>query len=161
VSVLNQEISEAQNSLGSRIFAYIICINEYKEPVKNLQGCEKDGRDFANFLKSKLGVPESRIKRLIDEAATHESIIELFEDAAKNSSTHSGDPVIFFYAGHGGRVPAPKDWKTDDNHIEVICPHDIGTVGGNGKLTYGIPDFVIASLLRKVATKKGGDVVSS
>jgi hypothetical protein len=143
-----------------RTFAYIICVNNYKSTeVPSLNGCRNDGDKFAEFLGRKFPVPAPQIKRLDDEAATFDGILSLFKDASSNRDIRKGDLVIFFYAGHGTRTQAPDERVTDDGLVELICPHDIDTSNG-GTDIYGIPDFVIGSILGDLANTRGANVVS-
>ena len=161
----------------SRLFAIIICINRYKasDKVPNLYGCVNDGREFQGFLENKLNVPDSHICWCSDEEATYEKIMCLLTTAAddlislfaRGSDFRSGDPIILFYAGHGGRSRAKptsssdilKMHATHDGNIELLCPHDIDTPGVDQKIIHGIPDFVFGNLLDTVAANYGGNVV--
>ena len=44
--------------------------------------------------------------------------------------------------------------------LEMICPYDVDTVK-DGRNIYGIPDFVVGTLLRRLANKREANVVSS
>ncbi|KAJ7265112.1 hypothetical protein C8J57DRAFT_1330859 [Mycena rebaudengoi] len=67
--------------------------------------------------------------------------------------------MIFVFAGHGDRVAAPGNLMSSDGMVETICPHDEGTLDGEGQYVHGIPDYVLGWLLRDLATTKGNNIV--
>ena len=143
------------------VFAYIICINNYKaKNVPPLRACVNDGKKFARFLLSKFPEQALQIKPLLDGEATYDRIISLFERASSDTSIQKGDLVIFFYAGHGTRTKAPDGWQAEGGLLEMICPHDIDT-SKDGKNIHGIPDFVVGTLLGRLANARGANVVST
>jgi hypothetical protein len=67
---------------------------------------------------------------------------------------------VLFYAGHGGRVPIPSSWekagyRTADGKVEVLVPSDIGKPDEHGKPITGIPDRVIAAVLKGLVHEIG------
>ena len=144
-----------------RVFAYIICINVYKaRNCPTLNACVNDGKKLAAFLADKFPRQYLRIESLYNEMATYDRILSLFERASSNTSIQQGDLVIFYFAGHGSRNTAPEGWPTEDGWLEMICPYDVDTVK-DGRNIYGIPDFVVGTLLRRLANKREANVVSS
>ena len=144
-----------------RIFTYIICVNDYEaEKVPKLRACVEDGKKFEAFLRAKFYDQALQINTLYNEEATYNGILSLFEVALSNTLVQKDDLVIFFYAGHGSRTPAPKSWSTEDGRIETICPYDIETKKG-GKEIYGIPDFVVGTVMKNIADNRGANVVSA
>jgi len=143
---------------GARIFAYIVCVNEYKRSKWNLTGCVNDGDKIAGFLREKLFVPPEQITRLTNGDATHDGIMSLLRTVSStaNTSIREGDTIVFFYAGHGGRTKSPPKWKTDDGLIEMILPHDVDTTRPDSTQVYGIPDFVLLGALGGLATPQRG-----
>ena len=69
--------------------------------------------------------------------------------------------MIFYFAGYGSRVYAPKGWEAGaiDGQIETLCPVDDGADGTRAGIP-GIPDLTINALLSKLAVEKGDNVVS-
>jgi hypothetical protein len=142
---------------GRRIFAYIICINDYEaEKVPKLRACVEDGKKFEGFLRARFHDQALQIQSLYNEAATYDAMLSLFTKASANRSIQKGDMVIFFYAGHGSRMPGPEGWK---GRIETICPYDVDTTK-DGKTIYGIPDFVVGTVMTKLANAREANVVS-
>lgn len=119
----------------------------------------QDGKKFEYFLTAKFRDQILQIERLYDNDATYDKILSLFETALTDPSIQKGDLVIFFYAGHGSRTPAPKGWSTEDGLVETICPHDVDTKTKDGKNIYGIPDFVIGTVMRNLAITREANVV--
>jgi hypothetical protein len=125
-----------------------------------LAGCESDAKSINDLLIKKLHVPSSNIALLLSEDATREAIISTFQShLIGNNEIQTDDAMVFFYAGHGSRIEAPKGWVTGGNQIETICPHDERTMLGKGDLIFGIPDRTINGLLRKLASIKGDNIV--
>jgi hypothetical protein len=92
---------------------------------------------------------------LLQDGATRDNIISHFRrDLIENDNIKYGDAIVFFYAGHGGRIRAPEHWETDGDRIETICPvdQDIGGVPG-------IPNITIHVLLRELVEEKGPNIV--
>ena len=121
-----------------------------------------DTRAMKSFLSS-LQVPEANVRTLTDESATRKAIISSFQThLTENPRIEKGDPIIFFFAGHGSRVEAPEEWETSDGKIETIRPYDESTPDKdkNGKeMIPGIPSMTINELFRTLAGKKGNNIV--
>jgi len=142
---------------GRRIFAYIIGINDYEaKEVTNLRACVEDGKKFEDFLRARFYDQPLQIQSLYNEEATYDAMLSLFTEASANPSIKKGDLVIFFYAGHGSRMLGPEGWG---GPIETICPCDVDTTK-DGKAIYGIPDFVIGTVMTNLANTREANVVS-
>jgi hypothetical protein len=79
-----------------------------------------------------------------------------------------GDPLIFYYAGHGTRTQAPSSWPIASKdvydarrEIEMILPYDSvrdpRELRRDGEVS-GIPDRTLGSLLRKTSAKHGQNI---
>ena len=113
-----------------------------------------------NSFLSTLQLPEANVRTLTDESATREAILSSFRNhLIENPRIEKGDPIIFFFAGHGSRVEAPKEWETSDGKIETICPYDEWTQDRDGKEISGIPSMTINELFRTLAGEKGNNIV--
>ncbi|KAJ7794706.1 hypothetical protein B0H14DRAFT_2392344 [Mycena olivaceomarginata] len=98
--------------------------------------------------------PPSAVRALTNSNATRSAIITAFkEHLIYNSDISPGDTIIIYYAGHGGRVRAPADWRAPSGMVETLCPADqaCGVVPG-------IPDVTINALLSSLAQKKGTNI---
>jgi Caspase domain len=142
-------------------FALIIGINEYvSDDIYNLKGAVPDALDIKKYLEKYLGVPESQIRLLLDEEATRSAIIQEFVSLMADERIHRGDPILIFYAGHGGEADAPKGWEAGDAKIQMLIPHDFHD-NVDGQVTFGIPDRTIGTLLSRLAEKWGDNIVCS
>lgn len=85
-----------------------------------IHGCENDVHDMAEFLVEQCGFDESNIRLLTSSRATRDEILSrikwLFRDLQK------GDRALFYYSGHGVRMPL-RDAAGDVYRVnEAICP---------------------------------------
>jgi Caspase domain len=140
------------------MFALIVAIDRYESPaISNLSGCTNDGNLVEEFLKEYF--PEAQIVSLYNEEATRARIIATFRVTFQdNRAIQPGDPMLFFYAGHGSRARAP--WSSTNRHIETICPHDEGAGLGDAYI-HGIPDYTIHGLLCELEEMGRNNMVSS
>jgi hypothetical protein len=139
--------------------AFIIGINKYESPkIYNLDGAVADALAVKKYLEENLGVPASQIRLLLDAEATRGAIIQEFKNLVADRRIHRGDPILIFYAGHGGEVDAPEGWEAGDAKIQMLIPHDFCTNVAD-QATYGIPDRTIGTLLSRVAEKWGDNIV--
>lgn len=105
-----------------------------------------------------LNVPNSHIRNLRDEKATRAAILQAFHDLQNDCRIEKGDPILIFYAGHGGETEAPMSWEAGASKIQMLIPHDFGTKI-NDRNVYGIPDRTVAALLDSLSKKKGDNIV--
>jgi hypothetical protein len=150
----------------SSLFALLIGINKYESTdIHNLDGAVPDVQAMKTYLKTKLGVPSSNIKTLLDEHATRDAIINSLRALKANdkiksvpSPQQSGDAILIFYAGHGGTAEAPDGWEASGPTIQVLVAYDSETVR-DGHTIKGIPDRTIGVLLEEIAEVKGDNIV--
>jgi hypothetical protein len=127
--------------------------------MRNLDKCIDDGELIQSYLRNRFD--EAHIVSLYNKSATREAILTGFRThLIENTEVKHGDPIVFYFAGHGCRVRAPIQWRTTDGKIETICPYDELTMI-EGKPVPGIPDLTIAALLRELGKTKGNNIVSS
>ena len=146
--------------LSSHLFALIIGINEYESrDIPNLVGAVPDADAMRYYLQEHLGVPSSQITDLRNSKATRAAIIDGIEAFSLSNEIKVGDPILIYYAGHGGSADTPKGWEIGGSgKIELLVPYDHSSLkGGNPK--HGIPDRTLGSLLSHLASKKGDNIV--
>ncbi|KAJ2919024.1 hypothetical protein MD484_g1468, partial [Candolleomyces efflorescens] len=137
------EASESPNQL----WALVIGINSYsKHP---LNGAVADADAIREYLETTLKVPKDRIVHLRDREATRCRIISAFEGLRDNDSIRKGDPILIYYAGHGGKALRPGD----DDPAETLIPVDY--VAGE---VAPIPDRTIAKLINGISNKRGDNI---
>ena len=142
------------------LFALIIGINNYQNQI-HLRGAVADAKAFKNYLTTCLGVDESRIISLIDKEATRAKIIEKFKFLSEAEAIQRGhDPIVIFFAGHGGDAPSPPGWEAGGpgSRTQFLIAHD-SSAGKKARIC-GIPDRTVAALLNRIAERKGDNIVS-
>ena len=108
------------NEMSSK--ALLVGINDYypRGPGgPDLEGCVNDVRDMINTL---FIFNFRKMKVLTNSRATRDEILKglrwLTAEAKK------GDTLVFYYSGHGSRVP-DMDGDEPDRKDEILCPHDM------------------------------------
>ena len=144
-----------------RLFALIIGINKYESPnITNLLGAVPDADAVRDFLQKQLGVPSSQIRNLRDSGATRAAIIDGIEAFSLNEEIKKGDPILIYYAGHGGSADTPTGWESGGTgKIELLIPYDHSSSLEDGNPKHGIPDRTLGVLLSQLAIEKGDNIV--
>ncbi len=137
------------------LFALIIGIDDY-EGIPKLTGAVPDADAIERYLTIDLGVAEQHIRSLRDKDATRSRVIQELQAMAHDPRIEVGDPIVFYYAGHGSTVQSPHDWGNTD--IQLILPYDY-SCEVDGVTVNGIPDRTIGALLAKLAEAKGNNIV--
>ena len=142
------------------LYALVIGINDY-EKARKLTGCVADARDIVSYLTGNLSVPVDSITTILDAEATRANILEKLEALANNDLIAKDSPILIYYAGHGAKASAPKDWIVGgkDNQIEMLCPWDFNPTPNSTENEQGIPDITVLSVLENLAEKKGNNIV--
>jgi hypothetical protein len=68
-----------------------------------------------------------------------------------NDRIEKGDPILIYYAGHGGKVPGD-----DADIVEALIPVDYAPKQPE---VSPIPDRTIASLINGISKKRGNNIV--
>jgi metacaspase-1 len=100
--------------------ALLIELNAYAN-VTSLYGCVNDVEDVAALLMEVGGLAGANIRRLLDDKATRQSIMEAI--GALVAGTQAGDHIYVHYSGHGAQIPS-ADPNEPDLADEVLCPYD-------------------------------------
>jgi hypothetical protein len=113
-----------------------------------------------DFLQKELGVPSSQIRNLRDSEATRTAIIDGIKAFSLSDDIKKGDPILIYYAGHGGVADRPEGWEAGGTgKIELLIPYDHSSSLEDGDPKYGIPDRTLGALLSRLANKKGDNIV--
>ncbi|SMH31854.1 caspase family protein [Azospirillum agricola] len=130
--------------------ALVIGIDRYPH-VSRLDGSANDARSMRDFAIERWGFKPNDVKLLIDGEATRSAILSAL-DAWLVSGTKPGDTVLFFFSGHGYRVP---DLNGDealrnpaDNQDEVIVAFDGRLRQGGGYEGFVLDDEIDERLKR-------------
>ena len=140
----------------------MVCgINDYKSRnFSRLRGAVKDAADFVELLVTSYHVPRDQILFLTNETASRSNIISALEGLSTNPRIQPGDPIVFYFAGHGSEIDPPEGWECGgpSSRIQVLVPQDYCSEAG--REIPGIPDRTIGFLLDKIAHSKGDNIVS-
>ncbi|KAH8817924.1 caspase domain-containing protein [Flagelloscypha sp. PMI_526] len=141
------------------LYALVIGIDTYKY-ARHLTGCAADARDIVSYLTCNLSVPSDSITTILDAEANRVNILQKIEALANNNTITKGSPILIYFAGHGAKAPAPKDWIVGrkDNQIEMLCPWDFNPAPNSTENEQGIPDITFLSVLENLAEKKGNNI---
>ncbi|MEL7487460.1 MAG: caspase family protein [Pseudomonadota bacterium] len=101
--------------------ALLVGINDYPEEQDKLFGCVNDVFLMSSVLQE-CGFDPSEIRTCLDARATASGILErmewLLEDPQPN------DERIFYFSGHGARIPEYGENREPDHHLECLVPWD-------------------------------------
>jgi len=113
------------------------------------------------YLENSLKVQKCHIRNLRNAQATRAAIISEIAALETNPDIKQGDPILIYYAGHGGGCPAPAGWEAGgaDSKTQMLIPHDYHTTVENREV-FGIPDRSLNALLSRLAKAKGDNIVS-
>lgn len=131
--------------------ALIVGVNEYSADPRryNLEGCENDADMMKQLLIYRFDFDPKDIKVIKSRNATLGDIRREMENHLIKG-TKPGDLVVFFYSGHGTRVPEKIQGYSSDGYEEAICPSDAVPVKNNAKNV--LFDVDIGDLLEKIPT---------
>lgn len=101
--------------------ALLVGINNYPEEANRLEGCINDVFTMSSVLQE-CGVPPEAIRTCLDDRATANGILDRMKWLLDDPKP--GDELIFYYSGHGARVPQYGDDFEPDHHVEVLVPWD-------------------------------------
>ncbi|CAE6387305.1 unnamed protein product [Rhizoctonia solani] len=152
-------ISARPNSSHS-FHALVIGINNYPT-LDPLAGAIADADSVSSFLTGELGVPSEHIINLRNEGASRAAIIQGLRKLRDDPRITHGDPILVYYAGHGGSKREARSGHTGGNmkEVQVIFPHDYGVCKtGTNQPINCIPDYTIAALLDELAEAKGNNI---
>jgi hypothetical protein len=118
-----------------------------------------DANAINEYLLDNLGVPKENITLLLNEKATRNEMIKALEAFETNQHINRGDPILFYFSGHGGSAIAPVGWPTANNHITFLCPQDFEGATCSSLDGQGLWDLTLSTLLDKIAVFKGNNIV--
>ncbi|KAG8705080.1 hypothetical protein FRC11_009332, partial [Ceratobasidium sp. 423] len=149
-----------ENKSKSTLYALIIGINTYPNIIP-LRGATNDADEMFKFLASDLGIPVDHIINLRNESASRANIIKGFRDLQNDPRIEKGDPILIYYAGHGGSHQPSERMKQvyGPSKIQVIFPHDYKVLlPGATEPINCIPDKTVGALLNDLSTEKGNNL---
>jgi metacaspase-1 len=101
--------------------ALLVGINQYPREEDRLEGCVNDVFLMSSALQECGFAPES-IRVCLDERSTAQGIIERLKWLLDDP--RPGDERVFYYSGHGARIPEYGENMEPDRKVETLVPWD-------------------------------------
>lgn len=110
--------------MPANIYALLVGIDRYLDPVPPLFGCVNDINAVESYLKGRVARDSFQLHLLAlrDEQATREAVIAGFRQHL--SQARAGDLALFYYTGHGSQEPAPPEfWHLEPDRLDetLVC----------------------------------------
>ncbi|KAJ2921276.1 hypothetical protein H1R20_g15820, partial [Candolleomyces eurysporus] len=138
-----------EDKTPSPLWALIIGINDYQDrDMRKLKGAASDADAVKTYLQTDLRVPEDQIINLRNGSATRSEIIAAFKGLRNNPRIKPMDPILIYFAGHGGESGDSSAPKT-----QSLIPVDFSP-----KKVCPIPDRTVAALINGIAQKRGNNI---
>jgi uncharacterized caspase-like protein len=104
--------------------ALLVGIERYPAEVHwpTLEGPAHDVAAMHDVLVTRFGFRSEDVEELHDEAATHAAIAAALERLVQRAST--GDLILFYFAGHGSRLPDDDPDEESDGWDPTLVPYD-------------------------------------
>ena len=132
------------------LYALLVAVNEYHDARYDLEGCVNDLLEMKLFLEQFYNNQEIQLhtKAITNREATRENVIQGF---AHFDHADDHDLCLFFYSGHGSRIPAPEPfWHLEsDKMLQSIVCHDSRTPNGRDLLDKEISYLIWKALQGK------------
>lgn len=107
--------------------ALLVGINDYPDPSNRLEGCINDVFTMSSVLQE-CGFQPEEIRTCLDSRATAEGILDRLGWLLDGAGP--GDELVFYYSGHGARIPEYGDNFEPDRHMETLVPWDFDWTPG-------------------------------
>jgi hypothetical protein len=104
------------------LYALLVAINAYPPPVDSLDGCLNDADSVEAMLQARFDTESLHLLRIQDSAATRQAVIDSFRSHL--GQAQSCDLALFFFAGHGSRVPTGGQFSTVEPsglNSSIVC----------------------------------------
>jgi uncharacterized protein YgiM (DUF1202 family) len=141
-------VTVTRMSSTGKIWAVVIGISRYKT-VRSLRYADRDAADFAEYLRSQVGVPKENVLILVNNDATLMNLKRTLGTELKRKANLK-DTVIIFYAGHG--APEPDVSNLDGDGLEkYIVPHDADP---NDLFATALPMRELETILERLSAER-------
>jgi pimeloyl-ACP methyl ester carboxylesterase len=132
------------------VYALLVGINAYPNPVPQLQGCINDIERVTSFLIERVADEghDLQLLQLYNEQATRQQVIVAFEQHLAQAG--EGDVALFYFSGHGSQAVSPPEfWRLEPDHLDetLIC-YDSRLPGG-----WDLADKELAYLIDRLAER--------
>lgn len=111
----------AYGELEPKRRALLVGINDYPNPSDRLDGCVNDVFTMSAVLQE-CGFPADSIRTCLNERATAAGILERLEWLLEDAGPR--DELVFYYSGHGARIPEYGAFEEPDRLTETLVPWD-------------------------------------
>ena len=104
------------------LYALLVAINAYPPPVDSLDGCINDADSVEAMLRARFDEESLHLLRIQDSAATRQAVIDGFRSHLGQAK--ECDLALFFFAGHGSRVPTGGHFSTVEPsglNSSIVC----------------------------------------
>jgi triacylglycerol esterase/lipase EstA (alpha/beta hydrolase family) len=94
------------------VHALLVGINNYhpQSGVSSLNGCVNDVNAMEAYLKKYHKNDELKIKKLLNEQATRDEVLNAFKTHLIGPHVKDNDIVLFYYSGHGSYAPSAPEF---------------------------------------------------
>jgi pimeloyl-ACP methyl ester carboxylesterase len=134
--------------MRQKIYALLVGIDDYPQPVNPLKGCINDVMAVEAYLRGRVASEgfELDLQVLKDREASREAIIRGFREHLCQATQN--DVALFYYSGHGSQEQAPPEfWHLEPDRLdETLVCWDSRTDGG-----WDLADKELAKLVAEVA----------
>jgi len=134
----------------ANIYALLVGIDKYADPVSPLEGCVNDVNAIEEYLKSRVKAEgwNLHLRTLKDSEATRQGVINGFREHLCQAG--SNDVALFHYSGHGSQENAPEEfWDIEPDKLnETLVCYDSRQKGSRD-----LADKELAKLISEVAEK--------
>jgi hypothetical protein len=105
---------------GGRVFGVFVGISDYGDPDSNLMYTADDARNMQRAMVRAGGMQAADGVVIVDAQARVENVRRAVENVARQAGPD--DTFVFFYSGHGGRVPirGPRQAADPDGLNETL-----------------------------------------
>ena len=122
-NIVSKAISfDRLNPLGKRVkdnanaLALIVGVEGYENTNADALYADRDAKMFRDYASEKLGIPENRIKILLNDKAEYGEILLTTKDWLRRASKNNKSDIFIFFAGHG--------LASDDGKNMYLLPYD-------------------------------------
>lgn len=149
-STTEQTESSSSTVEKRNIYALLVGIDNYQDSVAPLNSCVNDVIALENYLNErKTDGYQLHLQKLIDHEATHQAVIDGFQQHLCQAG--SEDVALFYFSGHGSQERAPSDLQLPEKFqglLTTLVCWDSRSTGG-----FDLSGLELAYLITKVSEK--------
>jgi hypothetical protein len=107
-----------------KIYALLVGIDAYVQPLQPLKGCINDIKAFQDYLERRVITDQFQLLlcTLLNQEATRQAVIDRFRQHL--SQARCEDVALFYFAGHGSQQATPDVfWHLEPDHLNetLVC----------------------------------------